>query len=413
MKNSKLRNFLYVYSTPILMLLSIILQIIIVGKYIDDSILNGYSPQAADAIDYSERAKNWRYFGFNSAFQDTYRMPGYPFLILIIDFISPLNTYLTVRIIQGVMLAISVGLLNAALSLYVRKEIAIVTSAFFLLLPLWHFVPILIAESFSAFVITLTLILLLRWKKQDSEIQIVVAVSILIAACVYLKPNQILILPIVLIIILFSDVKNKFKASIAVTSLVFLLLAPWLIFANLSQPKLNGLTATSGTNLYIGTGMVLSYDNGVLSKSALRWKVDPQNNPDDLISFKGNESEVEKNSIYTEKALEIWKKRPLRQLGYGIEKILIAFSFKVNSVFDSLLGILNIFTIFAAMSLTRNRELRGWGLASISCVVFLALQALAFQADRRFVVSIFTPFTVIIFALYFNKIYARDKHSSN
>lgn len=177
--------------------------------------------------------------------------------------------------------------------------------------------------------------------------------------------------------------------------MVAMLLSPWVLFVNDSQPGFFGLTTNSGINLYVGTGMVLSYDESLLAKSAIKWRVDPRNNPSDIKVSATAGSPAIQNSKFTDKALQIWKERPLREIGYGIDKTLIAFGFKSNSVTDYVYGLFNALSLISAALLIRSRTFRVWGVTTLITALVLASQAAVFQADRRFVVPVLFPFAIV------------------
>jgi hypothetical protein len=141
--------------------------------------------------------------------------------------------------------------------------------------------------------------------------------------------------------------------------------------------------------------MVLSYDESLLAKSAVKWRVDPRNNPTDIRVGATAGSPAKQNSKFTDKAFEIWKERPLREIGYGIDKTLIAFGFKSNSVTDYVYGLFNALSLISAALLIRSRTFRAWGVTTLVTALVLASQAAVFQADRRFVVPVLFPLAIV------------------
>jgi branched-subunit amino acid transport protein AzlD len=197
--------------------------------------------------------------------------------------------------------------------------------------------------------------------------------------------------------------KKVLAISTIITTVLFLLL-PWLSFANKGEREFLGLTTTLGINLYIGTGMILSYDDSALSNSAIKWEVDPKNNAIDLIDTSSMDSSIEKNEVLVNKSLEIWTARPVKQTMYSIDKILIAFGLKANNLLGYAFGIFNSIAILSSIIIAKQRKFRNWGFAILTSSILLALQAAAFQADRRFIVSIFIPFGIIAIALAYASI---------
>jgi len=399
MLTSTPRSYVSKYSTTLVILASIIFQLIVIGKYLDNSVLSTYAPGALDANGYTQRATSWRLNGFDSAFGDAFRMPGYPLLILIMEYFFPEFPYLAVRILQLTALAISAGLIKIALQKLLGLSTAVGMSLFFVILPSWHFVPILIAESLSAAIVAILVTRLLRWDNNQVNLRLAGLIGVLIALATYLKPNHLILLPIVLSYFVFAKVKKKISISGFVCLVVGLLLLPWVLYVNVQFPNLNSLTSTSGGNFYVGTGMIVDYNGGQLAKSASKWSVGPAENPDDILQFTDNQGPVERNQIYTEMAAEIWKKRPYAEFRFGIEKILIAFGLKSDSLFEYTFGVFNVFALLSSILLFFFKKHRGIAAATITTILLLGLQAFLFQADRRFVIPLLFPLAVICFGL--------------
>ena len=392
-------EFLLSKSTLVVVILGILVQFALIGRHLDNSIISSYMPTAHDAQDYAARARVWQNDGFTESFSDAYRLPGYPFLILVMQFLVPSNPYLGVRLLQLLAVAISAGMIKVTIESFVPRWAAILASLVYILLPIWHFVPVLLAESFTSFIVVALIFKLRSVGELGLGRWAVIKVSILIAAGVYLKPNNLLLLFLVCVF-LFAKLKiNSIRNISAILLAVFTLLSPWVFFASHSQPGFYGLTTNSGANLYVGTGMIVAYDESSLSKSAIKWKVDPRNNPIDLIVFDPEISPAQQNSDFTKKSLEIWKKRPLQEIGYGFEKILIAFGIKSNSTFDKIFGLFSILAFLSGITLLKAKKFQAWGIILVFTFFSLALQAAIFQADRRFVIPVLFPFATVCLGL--------------
>ena len=255
--------------------------------------------------------------------------------------------------------------------------------------------PALLAESLSSVIVVALVYVLATLKYSELFWQDLIKISILIVTATYLKPNNLALVIVVFGFLIFTLKARIIRSLLSVVLMVALLLSPWVLFVNDSQPGFFGLTTNSGINLYIGTGMVLSYDESLLAKSAVKWKVDPRNNPSDMRVSDSAGSPVLQNSKFTKKAIQIWKERPLREIGYGTDKILIAFGFKSNSVTDYVYGFFNAFSLIAAALLIRSRTYRAWGVTTLITALILASQAAVFQADRRFVVPVLFPLAIV------------------
>lgn len=376
-------------------IISLLVQLIFIGKYLDNTVVSTYAPMAVDAADYAARAEIWARDGFLIAFGDAFRMPGYPFFIFVMSFFFPNHVFLVSKLFQMFGLALSAVMINTLLGKVVSPRFSLLATVFFILLPIWHFTPILLAESLTATIfMSLTLVMSRITAKGATNKQIFM-ISTLIAILTYLKPNNSLIIIPVLVFLYFKIHHGAIKSMLFITSLFVLLMAPWLGFASQSNPGFYGLTTNSGVNLYIGTGMTVGYDGSVLSSAAIHWGVDPKNNIDDVVDLPENLSPLQANQLFQDKAVQIWKDRPLQMALYGLEKILIAFGIKGNSHQDYILGIFHLGGLIAGVILLRFSEYRIWGIFLLSTFLALATQAAIFQADRRFVVPIFSSISVI------------------
>ena len=181
-------------------------------------------------------------------------------------------------------------------------------------------------------------------------------IGLLLSNLVYLKPNNIIIIIPIIIFIIISMKESVQKSIVSLLVIVSLTLIPWIVYSNIGDRKFYGLTTTQGLNLYIGTGMVLSYDGSALANSAIYWKVDPRNNPKDIVNTNSFTSAQESNQFLTKKAVGIWRSRPIHQIGYSFDKILIAFGFKVNSISNYLLGIFTAFALVGSILLLKTRN---------------------------------------------------------
>ena len=382
-------------STYLVFFSDLLLQFILIGKYLDNSIISSYAPSAVDAADYASRALIWQSDGFSKAFGDCYRMPGYPAIILLINFLLPSAPYLGIRLLQMLSVAISVSMLKVVLEKYVPLRIAVFASLIYAVIPIWHFSPILLAESFSSFIVVALILVLSSIGISKISRKNIFLLSVLIALAFYLKPNNLMLLIIVIVFIFFVVKTGRLANLMGVFILVFLFISPWLFFVHISQPGFIGLTTNSGTNLYIGTGMFNGYDESLLSISAIKWRVDLKNNPQDIIDLDMDEPPLIQNEILTSKSIEIWKKRPIRQLGYGLDKVLFAFGLKTDNLVNKTFGFFTLGSFFSGLLLLRKSEVRVWGITLLSVTLLLALQAAIFQADRRFIIPVFFPFAII------------------
>lgn len=403
-KSDYVSKLLIRYSTTAVMIFSVLVQLVLIGNFLDNSVVSAYAPTAMDASDYTNRALLWQSEGFYAAFRDASRMPGYPFVLLTFQTIFSSYSNVAIRILQLLLLAVSAGLIKVVLQRYVPLAFAVTTGALFALLPIWHFVPILIGEALTAVITTFVIYFLAKIHDREFSRSTVLFLSLCVAIATYIKPNNLLVIVPILGFLIFSKNSNPFKSIPKIVAIVFVLLLPWLVFTSKVQPGFLGLTTGSGVNSYIGTGMILDYDQGFLSRSAIKWKVDPKSNPLDSFESAINATPEEMNSLYLQKSIEIWKKRFWRELGFGLDKVKFAFSLGTNSNFDILIGVFNLLGFVAGLVLLKFRDLRPWGIALLLAVATLALQAIVFQADRRFVVPVLFPFATVCLGLAFRKV---------
>jgi hypothetical protein len=185
---------------------------------------------------------------------------------------------------------------------------------------------------------------------------------------------------------------------------LFAILLPWFIHAEKSQGNFFTLSTSGGVSLYIGTGMESnSTSNLVLADSAARWRVSQEFNQSDVFKSHPNLTAQQLNELYWETSVGIWKKRPLQQIGFSFDKILIAFGVKSNALFDYLFGLFNLTAILCAIFYIFKDSYRIIGFSTLIMTFLLSAQAAAFQADRRFIVVFFLPFASITIGLSFFK----------
>jgi hypothetical protein len=395
------------HGTAVVIVFSILVQLVLVGKFLDNSIVSAYAPTAMDASDYTNRALLWQSEGFYTAFSDASRMPGYPFVLLILQTLFSSYAYLIIRIIQLLLLAVSAGLIKVVLQRYVPTKFAVTIGGLYAFLPIWHFVPILIGEALTSAITTFIIYFLAKAHDRELSRSTVLCLSLCIALATYTKPNNLLLIVPIFGFLIFSKNAMVIKSMSKIVAIILLLLLPWLIFANNAQPGFVGLTTGSGINSYVGTGMILDYDQGVLSQSAIKWGVDPKSNPSDVIIRPDNATNAEMNSLYSQKSIQIWKKRFWNELGFGLDKIKFAFSISSNSRLDMLIGVFNVMAFLAGLVLLKFRDLRSWAIALLLVILTLALQAVLFQADRRFVIPVLFPFAAVCLGLFLGRAFTR------
>ena len=381
---------------------SSVVQLFTIGKYIDNSIISDYSPLAVDADSYVKLALNWSSQGFTETFFDLHRTPGYPAVIYFFNFLFPSNSYFALRIFQFFAVSVAIGTLTMILSKYTKSNLLILYSFFLSLLPIWHFTPLILAESLTFFVMTIILLVLQLFCISKNSIIAVVSLGILLGIMIYLKPNNIIILPIIIMLIITITLKASFKFIGLLLVVLFAVLSPWFTHAEKSQGNFFTLATSSGVSLYIGTGMESNRSsNLVLANSASKWRVTEEFNQLDIVEPNSNLTAQQSNDLYRKSAVDIWKKRPLQQIGFSFDKVLIAFGIKSNTLFDYSFGVFNLIAILCAVFFIFKDSYRIIGFSTLIMTILLSAQAAAFQADRRFIMAVFLPFAAIIIGLFF------------
>lgn len=388
----------------VIVVLSVSFQFFIFRNCFSNTIQNNCLPSALDSFDYANRARVFLDSGFSQAFADGFRVPGYPLVISLFMILFGDYAFVALRIFQVVITALTASMVYKALNDSFSKLRSFCLSIFFSFLPSWYFAPLLLAESLTYFLCICLVIVAIRVIKHKSfNSKDLIILCLLIVSAIYLKPNQILwIIPLFVLSNLIGD--SKFLFSCLAAGIILACLVPWLFFVNAKNNSYFNLTTASGGNLYIGTGMIMEYNDGPLSKAAIFWKVDPKNNLDDVVSGTDKLSSGHSNRIYAGKALEIWRERPIRQIGFGIAKILIAFSIWSDSIYSTTLGAIFLFSLIGSVYALSSNKSTQYGkhfcVLYLSFVSILAVQAFVFQADRRFVFPILIPTWLFLLELF-------------
>lgn len=391
------------WKSSILVIWSLVIQFLLVGKFIDNNVVNNYQPTAADARDYFRLAELWRSSGFESAFESGMRVPGYPALVYVFQSIFVENAPLFLRIFQMLFLALSQIVVLKTLEHFCSKKLSLILTAAFPILPLWHFVPILTAELLIAVsFITLTY-LLIKLNSGTVKNSQVLTVSALTAWTVYLKPNSMLLIGSVLLFMYFRKSSSKWKDVIKCLSIFLLLLSPWLVFMQYSQNTIS-LTTGAGINLLIGTGRDVEPDGTILAQSAKKCNVMDRFNPANELSSPEGLTFSQVNSLHTQRAISLWKNSLFNHTCFGLQKVLIAFGGKANSKLDLVYGVISGSSILISILLLFSRRLKSIGFYFTSLLFLLAVQAFFFQVDRRFTVPFVLPMFIVCIGIIVGQI---------
>jgi hypothetical protein len=378
---------------------SLVIQLLIFREHLNDAVLSSFAPLYTDADEYVKYADNWSSKGFSQSFSDLWRMPGYPAVILLFKNIFYTQPYLVLRIFQIILIALSAGILQIILKKLTTKKLSIIGSLIYSIFPTWYFSTILYAEALTLCLVVFLTLIISQVNMHSISISKMVLIGILFALLIYLKPNNIILgLPIA--VYMWSIQKKhilKFLFVMYLTTLV--ILAPWFMHISNTNPGFVGLTSTQGINLYIGVGMVPTPSNEMLFNSGTNCNVDPQSNPGDILQY-GLNFGVEESKILTRKSFEIWQERPKQQLCHAVNKILIGFGILANRPIDFTFGIFNLIAVICAAFLYTQLKFRPWASVVLVTALVLMIQSAIFQADRRFVITVFTPFAILAQTLF-------------
>ena len=271
----------------------------------NNEITTKFYPLGSDANDYAALASVWKEEGFFTAFNELLRTPGFPAIIFMMGMIFPDNTFFILRILQLTSIALTVVMIKKILELHIPKSQAYVFSLIYLVLPIWYFVPAILAESFTTFFFTLLLYYISLIRTNKYHLLNYLIVSGCLAILIYLKANSILLVVPVLYFAIHKIKINKFFHLFSILVLLIFLMLPWVIYAKTTQGSFLPLTNTSGYALYYGTGMIVKGDP-ILKQAATKNRVDSESNIEDLLVFDKPITASEMNEIYTNKTIEIW-----------------------------------------------------------------------------------------------------------
>jgi hypothetical protein len=377
---------------------SLLVQLTLVGTYLDNDVVNKFEPTAADAKDYFRLADVWQESGFENAFGSGMRVPGYPAIILFLQQFFGENTPFTLRIVQMLLLAFSYLVILKVIGQFCGMKISISLVMLFSLLPLWHFVPILTAELLSSVsYILLTGILIKFGSGPISNLQFSSIVAISVFA-IYLKPNNALLLLSVVLYLWCRGSNSRFKDASRYVIMVFLCLLPWLVFIQQNQSTWS-LTTGSGINLLTGTGRDVVSDGTVLAQAAIGCAVADNFNPESELASPDDLTYGQVNNLHQQTAIKLWKESFSNHVCFGFQKVLIAFGFKANSNWELVYGVITVVTILVSLLSLGAMRLKAIGIYFLSFLFLLGILVFLFQADRRFTAPFVLPMFMICSAL--------------
>lgn len=381
---------------------SLAVQLLLVGRHIDNQIISNYAPTAADAKDYFRLAGIWKSLGFTEAFSDGMRMPGYPTIVYIFEKIFGDYTPFSLRLLHILSFAIIQISIFKILKIFCRYEYALILTMIFPLLPTWHFIPVLTAETLIVITFIYITYILLRLSQGKATSFQLYQCALVASIAVYLKPNSVLVVVSACVYLFLKNGKTKTQNLVKFLTIFVISLLPWLIFMQVNQNTIS-LTTGSGINLLIGTGRDVEPNGTVLSSAANVCNVADNRNPENELSSPLGLSASEVDTLHRETTIKIWRTGTQNQICFGVQKVLITFGFKANSTFDLLYGLISGFTLLVSIAMIKSKSLRPLGGYFISQIFLLSLQAFVFQVDRRFTVPFILPMFIICVAVALGK----------
>ena len=389
------KRWLFCLLCLLLVFSNVLIQIFWQRNGLDNQPLNSYHPISVDAFGYIEKAELIAKDGdFIKAFEDGFRMPGYPLFLSIFYHFSD-RPLLVARYAQIVLssLVILFSYLTMAKIFHSKVKAILSASVIALWLPFYYFSPILIAESCTIFLFSVFFYALSSLEFRKSTVAIY-ALPILLALLVYLKPNQIFLF-IPLAAFLLFRIRGQNLWHLAGIMLVFIaMIIPWSVFISVVNSTVIPFSTTSGINLYLGTGVNIDQDcqsgMGSLSQiTAGKLGLEDEHITEQVQQDIQSMSAVEKNTYYTKVAKKIWRSRPINTMLYGLSKIAHGFGFSFRGFRDVALVVLFVFSVASSIYLWVSNNKREWCVFFWSILFVASLQMFVFLPNQRFKTVIF------------------------
>jgi hypothetical protein len=357
---------------------------------LDDGVENRSSPSSGDSRDYVRRARQLagaEPAGFKAAFRDGFRTPGYPLFLAAFQPVSaaPLRAARLAQILLSASMAFLAFLtLRNLLRGFSFADWKALGGAAMVAVwpPLYHFSPILIAETCSLFLMALLLWILSRRAGNSPGFVSWAGPSLLFGLLVYLKPNHfLLLLPLGIFL------GRKRAASFILLSLA--MIAPWSVFVSLQNRRPVLLSTASDMNLYLGTG-------------AAQDPRDANTLPYRFARYAGfGEAERAPRKV-GEAARAVWREHPARTSFYGATKVLHGFGFSLRGPRDVALALLLAGSAFFAVRLGRGdwgTPGAAWPLLWAGILLVTAFQLFVYLPNQRLKTVLFDLPALLILAL--------------
>jgi hypothetical protein len=383
----------------VIIALNVTAQLVFFRHTLNEGAVTGFLPVYTDSEDYMQRAEGLAGGdGFGEVFCDGLRMPGYPvFLSLFIKVFE--KPAAAVRIAQMLLSSSLILMCWLTISSLTRSVAAGLAGALLcsLWLPFYYFSPVLYAENVCIALVGI-LVLALSGFDLKHPVRSLIIPSVLTALLIYMKPNHILLLPAFMALPVGMAAEKGLipgaRFLVVPALIVMILLAPWTLFVSRCQHSPVMLTTHGGWNLFLGSGGGRLYSSaeqqGSLPTRAWHY-LGLRDAEDSNAAYVAIPSSMraEADRAYRNKALERWKRQPLKLTAFGASKILHVFGFSLRGPRDLIVMLHFLISIGFSILLWKRRKWREWSMLLWAITIIIAAQSFIFLGELRFKTGLF------------------------
>lgn len=369
---------------------------------------------ANDEPDYLARGIALRRHGFEPAFGDAFRMPGYPAIVALAADGDAASTKRTIAIVQ-VVLALALPWATFFLFRGVLGRRRAVAAGVVVALSPFGLVYALAAEP-EAWVLPGVVVVAALASRRSVDAARLFAIGVATATLVLAKPNLVLLLvPIVAARAAAEGIRRGAAQGVVLACVVAACVAPWSVAASRFAGGFTPLSSTGGMNLHIGSGASepLAWSTGVVrprsvvcagAPPVLRAGLcagplyDPLGTASLLASIT-DRSPRGRDHAARRAAARTWRLHPAAAARYGLAKV--SYAFGGSGRFRDL-PVLALFLSACVAIALGVRRVRFAPLAIFVGGLFgvLAAQAFVFLPNLRFTVPVaMTPALVLLAAV--------------